>query len=159
QWNGQPILASSGPTLILSNVQPSQSGYYRVTVTNQYGSVSSTGRVSVLGWPSWVTAWGDNSGGQTNVPANLNDIVAVAGGDYHSVALHHDGTLLGWGYNGDGQTSVPTNTLRFVSVASGAAHALAITESGSVVGWGRNDGGQCNVPCVACSVVLGVAWW
>jgi hypothetical protein len=82
QWNGQPI-AGSSPTLTLTNIQPSQLGFYRVTVTNQYGSVSSTGRVSVLGWPSQVTAWGDDSGGQTNVPANLNDIVAVAGGDYH----------------------------------------------------------------------------
>jgi hypothetical protein len=156
QLNGQPI-AGSSPTLILSNIQPSQSGYYRVTVTNQYGSVSSIGRVSVLSWPSHVIAWGDDSGGQTNVPVNLNDIVAVAGGDYHSVALHHDGTLIGWGYNGDGQIGVPINALRFVSVASGAAHGLAITESGSVVAWGRNDAGQCNVPLAASNSVLAVA--
>ena len=156
QLNGQPI-AGSSPTLSLTNIQPTQSGYYRVTVTNQYGSVSSTGRVSVLGWPSWVTAWGDDSGGQTNVPANLNDAVAVAGGDYHTVALHHDGTLIAWGYNGDGQTSVPTNALRFVSVASGAAHGLAITEKGSAVAWGRNEAGQCNVPSASSNSVLAVA--
>ncbi len=156
QLNGKPI-AGSSPTLLLSNVQPAQSGYYRVTVTNQYGSVSSAGRVSVLGWPSGVTTWGDDSGGQTNVPANLNDIVAVAGGDYHSVALHHDGTLIAWGYNGDGQSSVPTNALRFVTVASGAGHSLAITENGGVVAWGRNDAGQRTVPAGASNSVLAVA--
>jgi hypothetical protein len=155
QLNGQPISGSSA-TLSLTNIQPSQSGYYRVTVTNQYGSVSSTGRVSVLGWPSSVIAWGDNSGGQTNVPPNLTDAVAVAGGDYHSVALHHDGTLIAWGYNGDGQTSVSTNALRFVSLASGAAHGLAITEKGGAVAWGRNDAGQCNVPTGASNSVLAV---
>jgi Regulator of chromosome condensation (RCC1) repeat/Immunoglobulin domain/Immunoglobulin I-set domain len=156
QLNGQSI-AGSNSTLNLTNIQPSQSGYYRLTVTNQYGSISSTGRVSVLGWPSAVAAWGDNSGGQTNVPAGLNDIIAVAGGDYHSVALHHDGTLLGWGYNGDNQTGVPTNALRFVSLASGAAHGLAITEKGSVVAWGRNEAGQCNVPAGATNNILSVA--
>jgi hypothetical protein len=156
QLNGQAI-AGSGPSLTLTNIQLSQGGYYRVTVTNQYGSVSSTGRVSVLGWPSSVTAWGDNSGGQTNVPSNLRDIVAIAGGDYHSVGLHHDGSLIAWGYNGDGQTSVPSNALRFVSVAAGAAHNLGILENGSVVAWGRNDAGQRTVPSSASNGVVTVA--
>jgi alpha-tubulin suppressor-like RCC1 family protein len=155
QLNGSPI-AGSNPTLTISNIQPSQSGYYRVTVTNQFGSISSTGRVSVLGLPSWVIVWGDNSGGQTNVPANLDDIVAVAGGDYHSLALHRDGTLVAWGYNGDGQTTVPTNFLRFVSIAAGASHNLAITENGALIAWGRNDYGQRNIPSTATNNVLSV---
>src|SRR5204863_7099635 len=84
QFNGQPI-AGSNPTLTLTNIQRSKGGYYRVTVANQYGSVSSTGRISVLGWRSSVTAWGDNSGGQTNVPVDLNCIVAGDAGAYYSV--------------------------------------------------------------------------
>jgi len=156
QLNGVPI-AGSNPTLILTNIQPSQSGYYKITVTNQFGSVSSTGRVSVLGPQSSVIAWGDNSGGQTNVPSNLDDLVAVAGGDYHTVALHHDGTLVAWGYNGDGQTTVPTNSLRFVSIAAGAGHNLAITENGSVFAWGRNDSGQTTVPSTVTNGVLAIA--
>jgi hypothetical protein len=154
--NSQPIAGSSS-ALSLTNIQPWQSGYYQVTITNSYGSISSTGRVSVLGWPSAVTAWGDNSGGQTNVARQLNDLVAVAGGDYHSTALRHDGTLVAWGYNGDHQTDVPTNALRLVTVACGAAHNLAITERGSVAAWGRNDSGQCSVPGAAGNNVLAVA--
>src|SRR5262249_37472436 len=156
QFNGQPI-SGSNSTLVLTNIQLSQSGYYRVTVTNQFGTVSSTGRVSVLGWPSSVVAWGDNSGGQTNAPPNLSDIVAVGGGDYHTVALHHDGSLMAWGDNGDGQTTVPTSPLKFVSVAAGAAHNLAITETGTLVAWGRNDTGQRTIPITATNNVLSVA--
>jgi alpha-tubulin suppressor-like RCC1 family protein len=156
QLNGQP-LAATGPTLTLTSVQPSQSGYYAVTVSNAYGTATSSSRVSVLGWPSAVAAWGDDSGGQTDVPANLNDVVAVAGGDFHTLALHRGGTLLAWGYNGDHQTTVPTNALKFVSFAAGAAHNLAIREDGSLVAWGRNDGGQCNVPAGVSNQVLCVA--
>jgi hypothetical protein len=156
QFNGQP-LPGSDPTLVLTNIQPVQSGFYRVTVTNQYGSVSSTCRVSVLDVPSAVVAWGDNSGGQTDVPAGLDNIVAVTGGDYHSVALRRDGTLLAWGFNADGQTNVPASALRFVAVAAGGSHGLAITERGGVVGWGRNDFGQRNVPSAAMNNVLAIA--
>jgi alpha-tubulin suppressor-like RCC1 family protein len=156
QVNGQPITGSD-PVLVLSNIQPAQSGFYRVIVTNQYGSVSSTGRVSVLGVPSAVVAWGDNSGAQTNVPPGLGDIVAVAGGDYHSIALRRNGTLLAWGYNGDGQTTVPTNALRLVAIAAGGAHNLAITENGGAIGWGRNDYGQRTVPASASNNVLSIA--
>ena len=156
QFNGANLSASNA-TLTISNIQLSQSGYYRVTVSNQFGNISSTARVSVLAVPSTVIAWGDNSGGQTNVPPDMNDIVAVAGGDYHSLALHHNGTLVAWGYNGDGQTTVPTNTLRFVSIAAGASHNLAITEKGGVIAWGRNDFGQTNVPITATNNVLAIA--
>lgn len=156
QFNGQSI-SGTDPTLVLTNIQLVQSGFYRVIVTNQYGSTSSTSRVSVLSVPSAVVAWGDNSGAQTEVPAGLEDIVAVAGGDYHSIALRRNGTLLGWGYNGDGQTAAPTNALRFVAIAAGGSHNLAITERGGVIGWGRNDYGQRTVPTSATNNVLSIA--
>ncbi len=156
-WNfnytGLSITAAS---LSLTNITPSQSGFYTVTVTNQYGSVSSTGRVSVFLPASQIAAWGDDSGGQTDVPTNLYDAVAAAGGDYHSVAIRHDGTLVAWGFDDDGQTDVPTNSLPFVSVAAGADHNLAIADDGSIVAWGLDDSGQTDVPN-AVSSVLSVA--
>jgi parallel beta-helix repeat protein len=156
QFNGQP-LAAAGPTLALTNVSSAQSGFYRITVTNQFGSISSTGRLSVLGASSTVSAWGDDSGGQIDVPGNVANVVAAAGGDYHTLALRHDGTLLAWGNNSDGQTSAPTNALRFVAIASGAAHNLAVTENGSLIAWGRNDSGQLNIPPAATNGVVAVA--
>ena len=152
-WRYNNTQIATNTSLVLTNLRPLQSGFYRVTVANPYGSVSSTSRVSVFGPPSWVVAWGDDSEHQTEVPTNLDDVVNVTGGDFHTLALHRNGTLLGWGYNGDGQINVPTNPLPFVSIASGAAHNLAINEAGSVVAWGRNDSGQCTVPASANSVL------
>jgi hypothetical protein len=146
-WNFNVThLTNTVAFLSLTNIIPAQSGYYSVTVTNQYGSISSTGKISVFLPASPVMAWGDDSGGQTDVPTNLNAAVAIAGGDYHSVAIRHDGTLVAWGFDDEGQVDVPTNSLRFVSVASGADHNLAIAEDGSVVAWGRNDAGQTDIP-------------
>ena len=149
-------LTNTGTSLLLTNVIPSQSGFYSITVTNQFGSVSSTGRVSVFLPESQIMAWGDDSGGQIDVPTNLDDAVAVAGGDYHSVAIRHDGTLVAWGFDDEGQLDVPTNALRFVSIAAGADHNLAIAEDGSVIAWGRDDSGQTGVPG-AVSSALNVA--
>ena len=156
-WQFNGTTTGTNSNLLLTNIQPAQSGFYRVTISNPYGSVSSTGRVSVFGTAGSVVAWGDNSGGQTNVPNTLADAVAITGGDYHSLALRRDGTLVAWGYNGDGQTAVPTDTLRFVSIAAGASHNLAIRENGSLVAWGRNDAGQTNIPAAATNNVLGIA--
>ncbi len=155
-FNGISIPGTNA-VLTLSNIQTAQSGFYRVNITNQYGSLASTARVSVLGPMAAVVAWGDNSGGQTNVPIGLTDAVQVCGGDYHTLALRHDGSLLAWGYDGDGQTNVPSSPLRFVSVAAGAAHNLAIAEDGSLVAWGRNDSGQCDVPASVASVIAAAA--
>ena len=156
QLNGLPI-NGSGPTLVLSNILTSQTGFYSVTASNQFGSANSTARVSVFGQPSIIVAWGDNSGGQTNVPTDLADVVAAAGGDYHSLALRDDGNLFAWGYDGYGQTNVPATSLRFVGIAAGAEHNLAILENGSVVAWGLDDSGQTNVPPTVNSNALAVA--
>jgi sugar lactone lactonase YvrE len=144
-FNATP-LANTAMSLSLTNITPAQAGYYSVTVTNPYGSISATGKISVFLPATPVMAWGDDSGGQTDVPTNLDDAVAIAGGDYHSVALRHDGTLVAWGFDDEGQVDVPTNALPFVSVAAGADHNLAIAEDGSVVAWGGDDSGQIDVP-------------
>jgi hypothetical protein len=153
-WNFNTAqLSNTAASLSLTNITPQQAGFYSVTVTNQYGSISSTGRVSVFLSPSQVVAWGDNSGGQTEVPTNLDNAVAIAGGDYHSVAIRDDGTLVAWGFDDEGQIDVPTNSLPFVSVAAGAEHNLAIAEDGSVVAWGANDSGQTDVPSTVSSAL------
>ena len=40
-----------------------------------------------------------NSGGQINVPSELSDVIAIEAGNYHSLALKSDGTIVGWGMN------------------------------------------------------------
>ncbi len=156
QFNGRNI-ENNGPTLTLSNIQPSQTGYYRVTATNLYSSVTTMARVSVLGHPGTVVAWGDDSAGQASAHPAWNNIIDLEGGDYHSLALDRNGTLIAWGDNGEGQTTVPTNALRYVAMACGAAHNLAILESGAVVAWGLNESKQCKVPATLNREVLAVA--
>jgi alpha-tubulin suppressor-like RCC1 family protein len=59
-------------------------------------------------------AWGYNGYGQLGdgtfdtrtapVPVSgLVDVTALAGGDFHNLALLLDGTLMAWGYNNSGQ--------------------------------------------------------
>jgi parallel beta-helix repeat protein len=148
QFNGA-TLSETGPSLVLTNIQRSQSGYYRFSVANQYGSLSSTSRVNVIDPPSAVVAWGDNSSGQASAPSDLEDAVAIAAGDHHSVALRFDGSVVAWGYNGNGQLTAPAGAPRLVSIAAGANHNLAISDGGSVFAWGDNQYGQCNVPATA----------
>ncbi|MBW7927619.1 MAG: RCC1 repeat-containing protein, partial [Fimbriimonadaceae bacterium] len=80
-----------------------------------------------------VVAWGSNSRGQLgdgttsdrNVPApvpGLDNVVAVAGGMFHSLALRADGTVWAWGANesgqlGDGTTQDRTTPVRVSSLA------------------------------------------
>jgi len=46
------------------------------------------------------------SSGATNVPTGLSNVVAVAAGNFHCLALRSNGTLVAWGDNYYGQTTV-----------------------------------------------------
>jgi alpha-tubulin suppressor-like RCC1 family protein len=89
-----------------------------------------------------VTGWGDNSRGQITIPSDATNVVSVAAGRYHSLALRADGTVTGWGSTNvvaDGMSNV-------VSIAAGAFHSLALLADGTVVAWGNNTYGQITVP-------------
>jgi hypothetical protein len=93
-----------------------------------------------------VIAWGSNTYGQTTVPSNLTNVIAIAAGAYHGLALQSNGTVVAWGYNGYYQTNVPANLTNVVAVAAGDEHSLALQSNGRVVAWGETNSGQCNVP-------------
>ena len=65
-----------------------------------------------------MVAWGYNNSGQTTVPPGLSNVVAIAAGGYHSLALQADGTVVAWGYNGYGQTNVPPGLSNVVAIAA-----------------------------------------
>ena len=48
----------------------------------------------------------------------LSNVVSMAAGSFHNLALKSDGTVAGWGYNGNGQTTIPVG-LRNVPVTVG----------------------------------------
>jgi alpha-tubulin suppressor-like RCC1 family protein len=113
-----------------------------------------------------VWAWGSGMDGQLgyeqgptsrNTPAQvpgLTDVVAVAAGDRHSLALKADGTVWGWGNNLSGQLGNGTwqpyhytpvkalNLTDVVAVDAGYGHSMAVKGDGTVWTWGDNRRGQ-----------------
>jgi alpha-tubulin suppressor-like RCC1 family protein len=84
-----------------------------------------------------VAAWGCPPGeAKCQVPPDLRDVAALAGGEFHSLALRRDGTVVAWGENFDGQSDVPTGLTGVTAIAAGATHSLALKRDGTVVAWG-----------------------
>jgi hypothetical protein len=150
QWffNGTNALDGAiHPTLELVNVQPAQAGAYTVVVTNTFGAVTSApAHLTVNGSPpvGTVVAWGENYYDYTIVPAGLGDVLAIAAGAFHSLALKSDRTVVAWGDSG--QTNVPAGLSNVLAIAAGDAYSLALRSDGTVVGWGNDSYGQTNVP-------------
>ncbi len=124
-----------------------------------------------------VMAWGDNKSGQLGIgtsdptsPAptlvqGLTDVIDVAGGMGHSLALKKDGTVWAWGANHDGQLGNGTQTKvsadyttvledhnstvpvqvtgldHVTAIAAGWSSSFALKEDGTVWSWGSNTGG------------------
>ena len=83
-----------------------------------------------------ISVWGDNTYGQTNVPPVGSNVIALAAGDYHCLALRADGTVAAWGDNSFGQTNVPFDLTNAVSIAAGSMSSLALRSDGTVAIWG-----------------------
>jgi alpha-tubulin suppressor-like RCC1 family protein len=120
--------------------------------TNRYGL--GTGSLTIRVSP--VVAWGDHDSGQVDVPGGLSNVVAIAAGGDHSLALSVEGRVVAWGGNDYGETDVPSGLSNVVAIAAGDAHSLALTAEGQVVAWGNNYLGQTNVPS-GLSNVVGIA--
>jgi uncharacterized repeat protein (TIGR03803 family) len=111
--------------------------------------------------------WGQNPDGQlgtnvasgsessfTNRPtlvAGISNVIAVATGENHAVALTTNKMVWTWGDNTfgelgrSGSASVPgpvTNLVNVIAIAAGYDFTLAVTSNGQVYAWGHNDSGQ-----------------
>ena len=116
-----------------------------------------------------VWAWGDGDGGQLGLGDNddiileddfytpqkissLKDIISIARGYDHSVALDKDGNVYTFGENDKGQLGNTSNedsdypilvTLSdIVMIAAGSDSTYAIDVNGILWGWGENNDGQ-----------------
>lgn len=94
-----------------------------------------------------IIAWGDNSFGQSYVPAGLTDVRSVSAGDLTSLALKTDGTVVEWGWGADEPpTAVPAGLTGVTAIAAGGDHNLALKADGTVVAWGYDRDGDTDVP-------------
>ncbi len=96
--------------------------------------------------PTAVVGWGDNSYGESTLPAGVSNVMAIAAGYENSLALQSNGIVIAWGAGDEGQTNVPSGLSGVVAVATTQFHCLALKSNGTVVAWGRSSEGQTNVP-------------
>jgi hypothetical protein len=99
-----------------------------------------------------VVCWGANDNKQCNTPASVDHTIAIAAGDFHTLALKSDGTVAAWGANQDNQCSVPTGLKQVIAIAAGHRHSVALKADGTVVAWGNNDFGQTTIPSDATGI-------
>jgi len=152
QWfhEGQPLPDATAASLSLS-VGANDAGTYHVSVTGPKATVTSDPvQLTVLDPPQleprYVVAWGDNGSGQTDVPSDLGQAVAIGAGDAHSLAVTADGTVVAWGDATFGQTAVPPDLAAVLVAGGGSYHSLALGRDGRLVGWGNNSAGEAEAP-------------
>jgi alpha-tubulin suppressor-like RCC1 family protein len=150
QWThlGVPLPGATNSLLILSHVMPAQAGAYSLLVSNTIGVATS--RVAILE-TSEVIAWGQYYNGSSNISAvtatGLTNLIALAAGEDHGVALRSNGTVAAWGNNQYSQLAVPVAVqFQTAMLAAGGNHSLALLTNGTVRAWGRNSYGQTVVP-------------
>jgi alpha-tubulin suppressor-like RCC1 family protein len=153
QWllNGTNLSGAAASSLSISNVQSLDLGAYSVVVSNPAGMTTSSLARLTFGN---IAAWGEGSSGQTLIPPDLTNALAIAGGLRHSVALRSDGTVIAWGANELRQCQVPQGLTNVIAIASHLGnHTLALKTDGKVVAWGDNRSFQTNVPASVSNVV------
>ena len=94
--------------------------------------------------PGAIVAWGANTVGQTNAPPDLTNVIAVAAGYDHNLALQADGQVVAWGGNDSGQTNVPPGMPVLSAIAAGWGTSFGLTSQSNVVEWGRSTAAVTN---------------
>jgi alpha-tubulin suppressor-like RCC1 family protein len=130
-----------------------------------------------------VAAWGARNisnfdYGQTTIPEGLTNVVQVAAGGYHTLALKSDGKVVAWGagyappydpydpygwYNSNyywgnygwphnSQAAVPAGLTDVVQIDAGWNHSTALKSDGTVLEWGNGHGASGATEIVQISV-------
>jgi alpha-tubulin suppressor-like RCC1 family protein len=119
--------------------------------------LASTGKLYGIGTSRWNELAGPSTQGSTLTPidhVHLDQIVSVACGWRHAVALDEQGQVYGWGWGKHGQLGPPTTPPKdkkdirsvqriempqpIVQVACGHVHTLLRGQDGTVYGLGSN---------------------
>ncbi|WP_245619189.1 hypothetical protein [Methanogenium cariaci] len=66
-----------------------------------------------------------------------NGFTQISAGEFHSLALTEDGTIVAWG-GADGFCDAPTGN-GFIQISAGEFNSLALTKDGTIVAWGGDD--------------------
>lgn len=148
--NGTRVEGAAGRRLDFPDLSFADSGLYHLVLSNALGSATSNPvRLGV----QQIAAWGSNFSNQTNVHSGATNVVALAAGDRHTLALRLDGSVVAWGASSSGLTNVPSMATNAIAIAAGTDHNLVARADGSVVAWGGSSYGKTTVPVQAAGVV------
>ena len=134
----------------LTNVIHMDGGRMYSVALRSDGSVYTWGRTdngelgNGFGWSNYV---------HSPQPINISNVIQIAAGNYHVLALLRDGTVKAWGYGWYGQLGDHAGSGRLIpwpsqfpgcviSVAAGYYHSLVLLSDGTVLACGNNDFGQ-----------------
>ncbi|MBX3737538.1 MAG: immunoglobulin domain-containing protein [Candidatus Didemnitutus sp.] len=140
QWkkNNRPITGATAAAYALSSVTRVDAGAYTLEITDARGVVTRATTFVLVPGATAVRAWGANDTGQTDVPAGLDDVVAVAAGGSGNLALRGNGAVVAWGrYSSYGSAiTVPTDLGEAVAIATSGDYAAVLRSDGTVRTWG-----------------------
>ncbi len=139
-WRHNGVLIPGANSAVLERVVTSvdDSGIYIAEVTDDARRTARPATMVVVppALPVQIVAWGDNSLGQSEVPDGINDAIALATGDAHTLALRVDGTVVSWGDNRAGQTTVPAGLKEVTAISAWGTYSAALCADGTIVAWG-----------------------
>jgi alpha-tubulin suppressor-like RCC1 family protein len=83
-----------------------------------------------------------DDGNWVSAPEGVSNVVAIAAGNGHNLALKRGGTVLAWGNNDYGQADVPVGLRNVSAIAAGVYQSIALLTNGRVIIWGTNNLGS-----------------
>jgi len=92
----------------------------------------------VINWG--MSNWETNRDDRSDLPTNLDDVVAISAAHKHYLAVKSEGSVVEWGRggNGDGLADIPDGLSNVVAVAAMDGDSLALRRDGTLMGWGRS---------------------
>lgn len=154
------ILCALGCLIAFSSTNAMAAGGPRLAINTHVLAADVSGQA--YGW-GFNTSYqvGDSTMSTRTLPVkltNVTDVMGVAAGVRHSVALKKDGTLIAWGEGTKGQlgngikanSRTPVEVLNLTNITAiasgdGSDHTLALRDDGTVWSWGDNTYGQLGI--------------
>jgi len=133
--------AALAAALLVSAVGVAPAGAEEAAAADEVTPWSVPGMAVSLAQAGELRLWGDNTYGQSTVPASLtgvaiSQVVLPRGG---RLALTADGRVVGWGANPDRLHVVPSEVaaVKVAQIATQGGYAGAVTRDGRVLMWGK----------------------
>lgn len=139
QWlfNGQAIPGATNASLVFSNVQPSHAGNYRLAVSSDVGSItSSETRLAVVP----IAAWGSNDKNQTLVWEWLTDVQTLSAAGNRTLYIREGQIPWMSGAYDSSKPSYLPNSTNVTKLSSRADLDVGLQSDGALVfGWGATN--------------------